>query len=148
MFAQHGISQDRIKLIGWLDLKADHLGLYNEIDIALDTFPYNGTTTTCEALWMGAPVVTLAGNRHAGRVGVSLLNQVGLTEFIAKTPDEYVEIAVRLASNVAKLEELRTGLRERLAESPLCDAKAFTRDLEAAYREMWRGWCEKQHPNT
>lgn len=148
IFAQHGISQDRIKLIGWLDSKADHLGLYNEIDIAFDTFPYNGTTTTCEALWSGVPVITLAGDRHAGRVGVSLLNQVGLAEFIAKTPDEYVETAVRLASNVAKLEELRTGLRERLAESPLCDAKAFTHDLEAAYREMWRRWCVKQHPNT
>ena len=148
MFAQHGISQDRIKLIGWLDSKAGHLGLYNEIDIALDTFPYNGTTTTCEAVWSGVPVITLAGDRHAGRVGVSLLNQVGLAEFIAKTPDEYVDIAVRLASNIAKLEELRTGLREQVAESPLCDAKTFTRNLEQTYREMWRGWCAKQHPNT
>ena len=145
MFAQHGISQDRIKLIGWLDSKADHLGLYNEIDIALDTFPYNGTTTTCEALWMGVPVVTLAGDRHAGRVGVSLLAQVDLNELIATDPDQYVQIAASLAGNLDRLSTLRAGLREQMAKSPLCNAQVFTQDLERVYREMWKEWCAKQN---
>ena len=122
----------------------DHLNLYNRIDIGLDTFPYNGTTTTCEALWMGVPVVTLEGDRHAGRVGVSLLNQVGLTELIAKTPEEYVQIAVDLAKDTYKLANLRASLRPRMAASPLCDGKGFTRTLEQAYREMWRKWCNAQ----
>jgi predicted O-linked N-acetylglucosamine transferase (SPINDLY family) len=145
MFAQHGISQDRIKLIGWLDSKADHLGLYNEIDIALDTFPYNGTTTTCEALWMGVPVVTLAGDRHAGRVGVSLLTQVELNELIATDPDQYVQIAASLAGNLDRLSTLRAGLRGQMAKSPLCNAQVFTQDLERVYREVWKEWCAKQN---
>jgi predicted O-linked N-acetylglucosamine transferase (SPINDLY family) len=115
--------------------------LYHRVDIALDTFPYNGTTTTCEALWMGVPVITMTGNRHAARVGASLLTQVGLTELIASTSEEYVNIATLLASDPKSLAALRSGLRERMKNSPLCDGKTFTRDLEAAYREMWENWC-------
>lgn len=141
-YRQHFHPPERIELLGWLDDPADHLSIYHRVDIALDTFPYNGTTTTCEALWMGVPVITLAGERHAGRVGLSLLTQLGLTELIAKTPDEYVRLAVALAGNRERLAALRAGLRERMRRSPLCDAQSFTRDLEAAYREMWHKWCE------
>ncbi len=141
LFEEHGIPAARLELMEILPTAEDHLDLYNRIDIALDTFPYNGTTTTCEALWMGVPVVTLEGDRHAGRVGVSLLNQVGLTELIAKTPEDYVQIAVSLANDLDKLATLRSGLRERMANSPLCDGKGFTRILEEAYREMWKKWC-------
>ena len=89
----------------------EHLGIYNEIDIGLDTFPYNGTTTTCEALWMGVPVVTLAGDRHASRVGLSLLSNIGLPELSAKTVDEYIDKAVKLASDIEKLRFLRERIR-------------------------------------
>jgi predicted O-linked N-acetylglucosamine transferase (SPINDLY family) len=118
------------------------LALYNRVDIALDPFPYNGTTTTCEALWMGVPVVTLRGDRHAGRVGASLLNQIDLTDLIANSVEEYAEIAVALASNARRLDDLRRSLRPRMAASPLCDGRAFARKMEAAFRTMWQHWCE------
>lgn len=143
LFEQHGISPENLELIGWLQNNSDHLALYNRIDIALDTFPYNGTTTTCEALWMGVPVITLAGSRHAGRVGVSLLTQLGLADYIADTPEDYVHLAMQLASNVDKLAALRKNLRVRMANSLLCDGKNFTRRLEETYRALWRQWCEK-----
>lgn len=140
-FAACGIEPERIVLHALLLDRGDHLRLYGEIDVALDTFPYNGTTTTCEALWMGVPVITLAGGLHAGRVGVSLLSQVGLEEFIAGDMDEYVRIAVSLASDPTRLAALRQGLREQMRASTLCDAAGFTRDLEASFREMWYRWC-------
>jgi protein O-GlcNAc transferase len=148
LFQQHGIEPDRLDLIGWLPDINDHLTLYNKIDVALDTFPYNGTTTTCEALWMGVPVVTLAGNRHAGRVGVSLLNQVCLPELIANSTEQYRKIAAELAGNLDRLAVLKFSLRERVANSPLCDGKTFTRQLEQAYREMWERWCMKDKNKT
>ena len=111
------------------------------MDIALDTFPYHGTTTTCEAMWMGVPVVSLAGQRHVSRVGVSLLNNVGLPELVANTPEEYVRIAVDLANDLPRLQELRSTLRQRMEQSPLMDAPRFARNVEAAYRQMWRKWC-------
>ncbi len=140
-FAKEEISFDRVELIGWVSSPAEHMALYHRLDLALDTFPYNGTTTTCEALWMGVPVITLAGRVHAGRVGVSLLSQVGLTEFIATDPDDYAARAVRWANDLEGLAHLRAGLRERMAASPLCDGASFARDVEQAYREMWRKWC-------
>ena len=127
--------------MAWLP-EREHLALYDRVDIALDPFPYNGTTTTCEALWMGVPVVTLRGDRHAGRVGASLLTQVGLSDLIADSTEAYVEMAVALTSDPARLCELRQSLRPRMAASPLCDAPAFARKVEAAYRTMWRRWCE------
>jgi protein O-GlcNAc transferase len=136
--AAGGISADRIELIGWVDASADHLALYHRLDIALDTFPYCGTTTTCEALWMGVPVVTLVGQRHIERVGLSLLVRAGLPEFAAADRDAYVRLAVALARDADRLARLRSGLRERLRRSPLCDAEGFTRSLEAAYRKMWQ----------
>lgn len=140
-FTERGVAPDRVDLVGWLPASTDHLALYSQIDIALDTFPYNGTTTTCEALWMGVPVIALAGNRHAGLVGASLLTQIGLSDLLAQAPDDYVNLAVQLAGNPDKLAVLRASLRERMTDSPLCDARAFVRHLEEAYREMWRRWC-------
>ena len=106
----------------------------------LDPFPYNGTTTTCEALWICVPVVTLRSNRHSGRVGASLLTQVALTDLIADSTAEYLEIAASLARNPAELNDLRLSLRSRVARSPLCDAPTFATKIESAYRSMWRRW--------
>ncbi len=141
---QAGIARERIELIGPIPDPEQHLARYGQVDIALDPFPYNGTTTTCEALWMGVPVIALAGSRHAGRVGVSLLTQVGLEDLVAQSEADYLALAVRLAADPTRLMRLRAGLRERVAASPLCDAVAFARDVEAAYRTMWRDWCARQ----
>jgi protein O-GlcNAc transferase len=138
--AGRGVAADRVELVGWLPDRA-HLALYDHVDIALDPFPYNGTTTTCEALWMGVPVVTLRGDRHAGRVGASLLTQIGLTDLIADSVEAYVEMAVALAGNPARLTDLRHSLRPRMAASSLCDAAGFARKVEDAYRAMWARWC-------
>ncbi|MCE9620027.1 MAG: tetratricopeptide repeat protein [Planctomycetes bacterium] len=136
-FAKHGVARERLVLMGTDESQRAHLDRYNSIDIALDPFPYNGTTTTCDALWMGVPVITLAGDRHAGRVGVSQLTNTGLPELVAKNRDEYVEIAATLAGDLPRLAALRKGLRRRLADSPLMDAERFTRNLERAYQTMW-----------
>jgi protein O-GlcNAc transferase len=143
LFQEQGISDDRLELLAMVPDTRGHLGVYDRIDIALDTFPYNGTTTTVEALWMGVPTVTFSGNRHAARVGASLLHMVGLEELIAASPEEYVERAVALAKDPAKMSDLRSGMRDRLRASRLLDADAFTKTLEDAYRQMWRTWCEK-----
>lgn len=138
LFEAQGISRERIELIGRTASQAEHLDLYKRLDIALDPFPYNGTTTTCEALWMGVPVITLAGERHSGRVGVSLLNAVGRPEWIAQTSEQYLAIARNLAQDVQGLATIRGSLRGQMAASPLCDGASFARKVEAAYREMWR----------
>jgi len=127
MFVQEGIALDRIELHSHLPKQEDHLALYNRVDIALDPFPYNGTTTTCEALWMGVPVITLSGDRHVARVGASVLTHAGFPEFIANNPEEYVNMAVRYANNTDYLAELRSGLRDNMKHSPLCDAEVFTK---------------------
>ncbi|HMD54934.1 MAG TPA: hypothetical protein VKJ65_10330, partial [Phycisphaerae bacterium] len=111
---------------------------YNQIDIGLDTFPCGGGITTCDSLFMGVPVVSLSGRTAVGRGGRSILSNVGLPELIAQTPEEYKKIAVELAGDTARLAELRKTLRSRLQGSPLMDAKGFERDMEAAYRRMWR----------
>lgn len=141
MFSREGIDAGRVELHGWIPSPGSHLALYDRIDIALDPFPYNGTTTTCEALWMGVPVITLAGRLHAGRVGVSLLSQIGLTEFIAENPERYLGKAVELAGDADRRATLRSELRERMKRSSLCDGASFARDVESAYRDMWRQWC-------
>jgi FkbM family methyltransferase len=139
--ARRGIAAERIELAQWVPGSAAHLSFYDRIDIALDPFPYNGTTTTCEALWMGVPVVTLQGHRHAGRVGASLLTRVDLTDCIAKSREHYVEIACALAGDPDRLASLRRGLRPRMASSSLCDGRAFARQMEGAFRGIWRQWC-------
>jgi protein O-GlcNAc transferase len=136
-----GIAEDRVELLSWLPGAAEHLALYHRVDIALDPFPYNGTTTTFEALWMGVPVITLRGHRHAGRVGASLLTQIRLTDLIANSPEEYIEIAVALAENLGRLDDLRCALRPRMAASTMCDERAFACKMEAAFRSMWQHWC-------
>jgi len=140
-FAREGIEPGRVELLEAVTYKSEHLRSYERVHIALDTFPYNGTTTTCEAMWMGVPVITLAGNTHAGRVGVSLLQAVGLPELIAKTPDDYISLAAGLAQDGARLAELRASVRDRMAGSALCDGKAFAAKFESALRMMWREWC-------
>ncbi|MFM9995424.1 MAG: glycosyltransferase [Phycisphaerales bacterium] len=140
-FERRGVAGDRLDLVAFTPSAHDHLSLYGRVDVALDTFPYHGTTTTCEALWMGVPIVTLAGRTHAGRVGISLLHAVGLPEFVAATPDEYARLATAMALDRARLEMLRATLRERVRASPLCDAAAHARALERVYRAMWREWC-------
>jgi protein O-GlcNAc transferase len=141
-FRKHDVATDRIELLDFVPSRTGHLGTYNQVDIALDTFPYNGTTTTCEALWMGVPVVTLAGREHAGRVGVSLLQQVGLDSFVARTEQDYTDIAVTTAGNLQSLAELRQKLRSSMAASRLCDRDGFARAVEDAYRASWKKWCE------
>jgi protein O-GlcNAc transferase len=136
-FAQHGVAADRIELNGERLSVAEHLNLYRRIDIALDPFPYNGTTATCESLWMGAPVVTIAGQTHVSRVGASLLTHLGMTEWIARTPDEYATIGLDLAGDITRLAIIRQALRARMQQSVLCDARRFTQSLESAFREMW-----------
>ena len=136
--AAMGIAADRLDLRGWTSSVEDHLGEYRAVDIALDSFPYNGTTTTCEAMWMGAPVVALEGDRHCGCVGSSLLSAVGLPELVARDVDDYVRIAAALAADTLRLTELRTGMRERMRASPLMDEKGFVSELERAYLEMWQ----------
>jgi predicted O-linked N-acetylglucosamine transferase (SPINDLY family) len=141
-----GIAPERVEFAGRIHSLAEHLAFYHRVDIALDTFPYHGTTTTCEALWMGVPVVTLAGGTHASRVGVSLLTNAGLPDLIAADADSYVRIAAALASDVGRLSALRPKLRGQFAASPLMDAPRFARNVEHAFREMWRTWCAAQNP--
>jgi predicted O-linked N-acetylglucosamine transferase (SPINDLY family) len=110
-----------VSLAGWNPAIVDHLAAYNQVDVALDSFPYHGTTTTCEALWMGVPVVTLAGATHASRVGISLLTAVGHPEWVAKDRADYVRIASELARDPVALDQARAGLREAMAASALLD---------------------------
>jgi len=124
----------------------DHLDLYRQVDIALDPFPFNGSTTTFEALWMGVPVVTLLGETMMARWSASMLRALKLEELIAQTPEQYVEIALRLASDPQRLVELRTSLRGRVSTSPLCDGQRFARHFERALRGMWRHWCRAEQP--
>ncbi|OGA50761.1 MAG: hypothetical protein A3G25_14150 [Betaproteobacteria bacterium RIFCSPLOWO2_12_FULL_63_13] len=144
MFAGEGISADRLELMSWHAEISGHLERYSQVDIALDPFPYNGTTTTCEALWMGVPVLTLAGDHHCARVGASLLTAVGLGELVSRNKDEFVSHAVRLGGDLESLAARRTGLRERMRCSPLLDARSFTRNLEAAYAAMWQRTLDGQ----
>ncbi|MEO8559473.1 MAG: tetratricopeptide repeat protein [Rhodospirillales bacterium] len=146
ILASKGVMAERIEFLPFAPTMAEHLALYRRIDVALDTFPYNGTTTTCEALLMGVPVIVLAGapTRHAARVGQSLLHAMGLDEFVAADRAEYVAKATNLARDHARIGELRGSLRNKLLASPLCDAPGLTRQVEAAYRKFWRQWCHGQ----
>jgi len=140
-FDAAGIEPDRVELREPAGTIGEHLIMYGDIDIALDTFPYNGTTTTCEALWMGVPVIALAGKQHAGRVGVSLLSQVERTAWIAYSPDDYIKRAVNLARDLQDKPVPRGPLRSTVAASALCGAAEFTRTVELVYHEMWEAWC-------
>ena len=130
-FAEAGINSERLDLRGHLANKQDHLLTYGECDIALDTFPYNGTTTTCEALWMGVPVVTLLGNTHPGRVGASLLTAMGETDWIANNHQDYIKIACHLAQDRLALSKIQNTLPLKMSQSPLTNAQQFTKKFEA-----------------
>ena len=142
LFAERGIARERLHLLGGVPHR-ELLDAYGEIDIALDPFPYSGGLTTLEALWMGVPVVTLTGQTFCGRHSTSHLNNVGLSELVTATAADYVATAVALTQDTDRLTTLRRGLRAQMATSPLCDAKGYTRDLEAAYREMWKKYCSE-----
>lgn len=143
-FEHRGIDRSRVELVGFIGSAAGHLAMYRNIDIALDTFPYHGTTTTLDSLLMGVPVVTLAGYNHASRVGVSLLTQAGTPELIAGSADDYVAKAVALAGDPARLAALHGSLRQQLLGSTLCDGPGFCRKYEFALRGMWLNWCRRQ----
>lgn len=139
-FSRHDVA-DRVAIAGFEPEESDHLAIYGRVDIALDTFPYHGTTTSCEAMWMGVPVVSLCGDSHVSRVGASLATTLGLEFLIAESRDAFVEIAARLASDLDSLAMLRAGLRATMLGSPLCDAPGFARRFEDALRGMWAAWC-------
>jgi predicted O-linked N-acetylglucosamine transferase (SPINDLY family) len=140
-FTNRGIAAER------LDLRSDvgpvgHLGVYKQIDVNLDAFPFTGGVTTCESLWMGVPVLSLRGNRPAGRNSSAILTRVGLSNWAVDSPDQFVEKAVKLQEALEDLASLRSQLRQKMQES-LCDAARFTKGLEEAYRSMWQRWCAK-----
>ena len=116
-------------------------GAFTSLDLGLDPFPYNGHTSTLDALWMGVPVITLAGRTAVGRGGVSILSNLGLPELIAQSTQQYVDISIQLASDIPRLRALRAGLRQRMRSSALMDGKQFAADVEVAFRSMWKTWC-------
>jgi predicted O-linked N-acetylglucosamine transferase (SPINDLY family) len=138
--AQAGVTGERLSIRPYVSVQ-DYFRLFDAVDIALDTLPYSGGTTTCDALWMGVPVITLAGARSTSRSAASLLTTVGLPEWIASSAQDYVGKTLAFAAERHRLARLRASLRQRMRASPLMDEAAFARDLEAAYRQMWRDWC-------
>jgi protein O-GlcNAc transferase len=137
-----GVDPRRVEVVNWC-LPDEYLRLHHRIDIALDSFPFNGHTTICNALWMGVPSVVREGTTYASRFGSSALVNLGLTDLIARSGEEYVQVAARLAGDLPRLADLRRTLRARLADSPLLDAAGFTRSVEHAYRGMWQQWCRR-----
>lgn len=147
LFKREGIDPGRLTFVDYLQ-GHDYLRQYHQIDIALDPFPYAGGTTTCDALWMGVPIVTLRGQTAVGRAGVTLLASVGLNDLVATTREQHVRRAVELANDLPRLAEMRAGLRDRMRRSPLMDAPRFARNVETAYRQMWRRWCGMPRSNS
>lgn len=154
-FASRGISADRLEFLPYYASPPSANGTpqpppyllrYHRIDIALDPFPYNGMTTTCDALWMGVPVIALTGATTLGRASFSLLSNIGLPKLAAPSESEYVRLATTLAHDIPRLTELRATLRGRMKESPLLDASRFARNLESTYREAWAKWCAAPCP--
>jgi predicted O-linked N-acetylglucosamine transferase (SPINDLY family) len=142
-FFRRGVAEERVEFVPMQDWP-DYMRTYHRIDIALDPIPYGGGITTCDGLWMGVPAVSLSAGTAVGRGGRTILNNVGLGELVAQSADDYVRIAVELANDRNRLAELRGGLRQRMIASPLMDGKRFARDVEAAYREMWRQFVNRE----
>ncbi len=140
-FARNGVTADRVTFLPRSESMREHLAQYSQIDVALDPFPYGGSTTSCEALWMGVPVLTLSGNCYVGRMTASLLTRIGLHELITHSAEDYVRRAAALNTQIDRLGRLRRELRDLLAQSPVCDARSYTQELEAIYRVLWRRWC-------
>ncbi|MBX3379816.1 MAG: tetratricopeptide repeat protein [Phycisphaeraceae bacterium] len=145
--AAKGVERSRVDLEGETKGKGEHMQMYSRIDVGLDTWPYNGTTTTVEAMYMGVPVVTIAGNSHVSRVGVSLLSNTGLPDLIASDEADYLKKCIQIGQDEARRIELRTKLRSMVTGSVLCDHAGFTRRLEAHYRQSWRDWCARKRAN-
>ncbi|HVT90506.1 MAG TPA: tetratricopeptide repeat protein [Tepidisphaeraceae bacterium] len=144
-FARHGIESERLELMGFQS-RQNYFLVHNRVDIALDPFPVNGHTTTCNALWMGVPVISLAGTSHCSRLGASVLSNVNLQKFAASDVNQYKQIAISLAKDREQLKELRTNMRRTMLKSPLMNAKQLAGDIELAYRAMWRTWCNSAEP--
>ena len=140
-FASLGLPMDRVELLGPAATQEEHLATYARIDVALDTFPYNGTTTTCEALAMGVPVVSLYGAHHASRVGLSILSAAGFPQWATDNPKRFLQAACGVADQAASY---RHTLRDRLRSSTLCDGRGIARKIESAYRTAWKTWCGSQ----
>ena len=138
-----GVPKARVTCVPYAPLE-QYLRLFGEVDIALDSLPFSGGTTSCDTLWMGVPIVTLPGTRSVSRSASSVVSNVGLTDWIASSPEDYVRRAVRFAGERERLAELRASMRGRMAASPLMNEERFVRDLEAAYRQMWRTWCAEE----
>ena len=138
-----GIPENQIEISGFLAATEAHLAAYNQVDVALDTFPYNGTTTTCEALWMGVPVVSLIGDRHAARVGLSLLTAIGHAQWATENEEAYIEKAVALVQDRTLRFHLRDSLRAEVAASILCDSTVQAHHFENALRQIWLDWCTR-----
>jgi len=143
LFASHGVGPDRIIMLPATATLKEHLESYNSIDIALDTFPYNGTTTTCEALWMGVPVVTFAGDHHASRVGASILSHAGFPELVGGNRSDYVDITLNAARDIVARSGYRKSVRERFQASSLCDGKKFSKSFEKSLEDMWKSYSKK-----
>jgi len=137
---QAGLDPARLEVVDSLS-QLEYTRNYQRIDIALDPFPYGGGTTTCESLWMGAPVITLPMKTAVSRAGLSILTNVGLTDLIARSQDDYLRIATALASSSQRLTQLRASLRDKMQHSALMNAPQFARDLESLYRQAWQSWC-------
>ena len=142
-FVARGIATEQLMLHGWIARDESPIALYNEVDIGLDPFPYNGTTTTFEALWMGVPVVSVRGNSHAARVGASILTHAGYPELFAESREDYVRRAVELAADGSRVIHYRRELRDVLLGSPLCDPARFAGELEKAFYNHWHQYCDK-----
>ena len=151
LFCEPGLHRDRARLrmrdagldperMTFTDSTGDYFAKYRQIDVALDPFPYGGGMTTCDAIWMGIPVVTLLGKTGVGRGGTSILSNLGIPELIAQTPADYVRIAVELARDLSRLTDLRRNLRQRMIRSPLMNTRQFAADIESAYETMWQNW--------
>ena len=145
LLEREGVDPNRLEFVGFLRGQ-EYFHQYYYIDVALDPFPYPGGTTTCDALWMGVPVVSLAGQTAVSRAGSSILSNIGLNELVATTAARYVEIASTLAHDVSRLAFLRSTLRDRMRSSPIMDQRQFARDVEAAYRQMWQSFCDNALP--
>jgi predicted O-linked N-acetylglucosamine transferase (SPINDLY family) len=140
LFECEGVEGNRLEFVARCS-RREYLELYHRLDIVLDPFPYGGHTTSLDALWMGVPVVSLAGERAVSRAGLSILSNLGLPELVASSEEEYIEAATRLAKDLPRLIELRRTLRPRMENSVLMDAPHFARQIEAAFRSIWESWC-------
>ena len=140
-----GVSRERIRFYGVLDSHFEHLRLFNQVDIVLDTYPFNGCMTTLECLWMGVPPISLVGDKSLlSRAGLSILTRVGLEIFACSTPEHYVAKAVAFAREPDNLEKIRSTLRQQMLASDLCNPSRYARSLETAYRRMWHRWCRSR----